>query len=787
MKRLRYVYIIIILTMVSQLYCSKEYSQNPGELSKRDSVNINRRITAGDEDRRIKLKIELSSVKQTKSREVNEIINSIEILVYDSTGALRSRGSFSDINDIWAVVPNGQVTIAAITNSNESDFSRFIDLDSLNKASTNDMFGAGNRVIYSGKKELYVNNQLTSATLPLKRVIAKVTVVFDKHYLSPGITIDVTKVQLKNVPLSVLYLGENRPDEEGISTYGDYITQNTQPLNHETASPLYMFENLRGIIGENSTPSLKSPGAGDNLCSYLEITAEYSSPAKRGTIIYRSYLGENNTNNFNVFRETHYKESVRFNGTSINEISWRVDISNLVDITYHISTSASPADGGIVYGTGNYYYGYYPSLLAVAAENFRFSGWSPPMAPVTENRHYTAIFEYVPPYINVTSISLSESMHTLYSGDSYQLTSIINPHDATDKRVTWSSSASDVVETDNTGMITGLKAGTSIITATSICGGHIAGCNVIVVDIEPPSVPVTGITLDKSSITLTEGGYQSVITATIHPSNATNQEVIWGTSQGFVATVSNGVVTSGSVGDAVITATTSDGGFTSNCNISVIPVHIPVTSINLSSSHIKMDINEKYTLTATLYPYNATNKSVEWISSDSMVASIDPVTGEITAKTIGVTVITARSVDGNHTAHCVVNVYSPLFIETAVHEMLTYDSYTSEIISAELILYARVAMDRPSNMSIVNSISPFVNLTVNYSYTSGGSLFSGTTTLFLNTINNNDSPWIYVTGITELFSFHPPLSGSQISEAIGSFTYSVLPGSVYTSIYHITW
>ncbi|MDP3453179.1 MAG: Ig-like domain-containing protein, partial [Bacteroidales bacterium] len=761
---------------------------------------------------------------------------------------------------VWIVVPKGSVTIAVVANSGEGGISRFSKLDSLNMATTTEMFGQGKTVIYSGKSQFSIDNSVTSVSVTLKRVIAKVTVIFDKQHLNPDVSIDITKVQLKNVPVSVLYFGGNTPCAGGVTSNGDYITVNTQPNSHEAASPLYMFENLQGVIGNNTIPSLKSPGTGDNLCSYLEITANYSSPAKSGTVIYRSYLGENNTNDFNIFRETHYKESVKFNGTSINEISWRLDISNLTDITYHITTSASPAEGGVVYGEGHYYYGYYPSLLAVAAENYRFSGWSPPMVPVTENKHYTAIFEYIPPYIAVTSLSLCTSQVTLYTGESYQITPNINPHNATQKSVLWSSSAPDIVTCESTGFVSGIKAGTSLITATSACGGYTASCIVTVnnrlfelntyeltlrygeslsigynampaatpvwssdnptaasvtssglvtagytttqtyvraiangiervcqIIIESPSVSVTGIVLDKNHITLTQGGYQSVISATVTPANATNKEIIWSSSQNSVAMVSNGVVTSNLAGSTVITATTVDGGYTASCYIDVVPPIIPVSSLSLCSSLLKIDIGNKQTLIATIYPHNATNRSVTWTSSQSNVASVNPVTGEITAHQTGVTAITATSEDGGYTAQCVVNVYLPLHIETDIHEIFTYNSFTDEITSAQLILFARLALERPSDMSIVNSVSSFVWVSVNYSYTLSGTPFSGTTTLYLNSFNNNDYPTSYVTGISELFSFDPPMSEPEIIEALSSFSYSVVPGSVYASIYHITW
>ena len=82
------------------------------------------------------------------------------------------------------------------------------------------------------------------------------------------------------------------------------------------------------------------------------------------------------------------------------------------------------------------------------------------------------------------------------------------------------------------------------------------------------TTPVTGITLNKTSTTLTVGGTET-LTATIIPSNATNQNITWTSSNNNIATVSNGKVTAKAAGTIIITATTADGGYTANCTVTV--------------------------------------------------------------------------------------------------------------------------------------------------------------------------------------------------------------------------
>ena len=97
------------------------------------------------------------------------------------------------------------------------------------------------------------------------------------------------------------------------------------------------------------------------------------------------------------------------------------------------------------------------------------------------------------------------------------------------------------------------------------------GANLIITLDEPieiGTVPVTGITLDKTNGTLAEGDTVT-LTATVSPANASNKSVIWETSNSTVAAVVNGVVTALKSGTAVITATTIDGGFTAEYALTV--------------------------------------------------------------------------------------------------------------------------------------------------------------------------------------------------------------------------
>ena len=168
--------------------------------------------------------------------------------------------------------------------------------------------------------------------------------------------------------------------------------------------------------------------------------------------------------------------------------------------------------------------------------------------------------------IAIIGIGLNKSTTSLTEGESEILTSTIAPSNATgDKTVKWSSSNEAVAAVDSNGKVTAKKAGTAVITATS-SNGKTAGCTVTV---KQKEIAITGISLNKSTTSLTEGESET-LTATITPSNATGDKTVkWSSSNEAVAAVdSNGKVTAKKAGTAVITATSSNGK-TAGCTVTV--------------------------------------------------------------------------------------------------------------------------------------------------------------------------------------------------------------------------
>ena len=185
---------------------------------------------------------------------------------------------------------------------------------------------------------------------------------------------------------------------------------------------------------------------------------------------------------------------------------------------------------------------------------------------------------------------------------------------------------------------------------------YTATCKVTVKAKPVETVAVTGVTLDKSELTL-EAGRTVTLTATVAPADATDKSVTWASSNESVATVSaNGKVTAVAEGAATITVKTADGGFTKTCTVTVTPgttQPLPVTAVTLDKEKLALEVGGEATLVATVTPDNADDKTVTWTSSDSNIASVDE-NGKVTAVAAGTATITATA--GNQTATCEVTV-----------------------------------------------------------------------------------------------------------------------------------
>ena len=187
-------------------------------------------------------------------------------------------------------------------------------------------------------------------------------------------------------------------------------------------------------------------------------------------------------------------------------------------------------------------------------------------------------------------------------------------------------------------------------------------------------VLVESVTLGKTEMELIIGQADVTLTATVKPDDATDKTVTWTSDKPEVATVdANGKVHAVAAGTATITATANDGsGVTATCAVTVI---VPVSSITINNAPTEaLFVNSTGTLTATVLPNDATDKTVTWSSDNPNHVKIDATTGEYTVTGVdgyGSATITATANDGSGViATCTITgkvTYTSLSAGTVIH------------------------------------------------------------------------------------------------------------------------
>jgi len=321
------------------------------------------------------------------------------------------------------------------------------------------------------------------------------------------------------------------------------------------------------------------------------------------------------------------------------------------------------------------------------------------------NKTATCAVTVTPAPVAVTGVSLNKSATTIFVGGHEQLTPTIQPGNATNQNVTWTSSNPAVAAVSNGGEVAGLGTGTATITVRTEDGGKTATCAVTVT---ATSVAVTGVSLNKTTTSITIGG-QELLAPTIQPSNATNQNVDWSTSNAAIAAVSSGgMVTAVAVGTATITVKTEDGNKTATCAVTVAP--IAVTGVSLNKATASLNVGASETLVATVAPSNATNKAVSWSTSNASVATVSG--GTVTGVAGGTATITVATADGGKTATCAVTVNAGVPV-TGVTLDKTSISMSAYQTSTERIR-ATVAPSNATNKDVIWSSSDTGVATVNF-------------------------------------------------------------------------
>ena len=377
--------------------------------------------------------------------------------------------------------------------------------------------------------------------------------------------------------------------------------------------------------------------------------------------------------------------------------------------------------------------------------------------------------------VATTGVKLSHTSGSLYAGYNGQLKATVYPADATDKRVTWTSSNPSVLTVDSNGKLKAVKAGVSVITCKTKNGGYTAKCTVTV----KPVIKPTSVTLNTKGGSMYAGTYYQ-LTAKVLPENASIKNVTWTSSDSSVVKVSStGKILGVKPGTAIITCKTVEGGKTATCTVRVVAVK--PTQVVLNSSGGSMDYGKTYQLKATVYPANATDKRVTWTSSNPKAVSVSS-TGLIKALTPNSSaVITCKTVSGGVVATCSVKV-RPLKVTGIKLNKTAYGM----VAGSSVTLVATVYPTNATNKAVTwgSSDTSVATVTQKGVVTAKG---KGTATIYCRTKDGNYTAYCKVT-VTATSVLGVMLDKSNITGMVGSVHYitaTVVPENAYDK--RITW
>ncbi|MBO4589585.1 MAG: ribosomal protein L7/L12 [Bacteroidaceae bacterium] len=267
---------------------------------------------------------------------------------------------------------------------------------------------------------------------------------------------------------------------------------------------------------------------------------------------------------------------------------------------------------------------------------------------VTTDNGQTATIE-VTVHAHVESITLTKKSVTVNRGSSTDLSKYIKsilPEDAYDKSVTWAVSDTSTVVTlskskDGVWKMKANRVGTTSLVVTSVDNPQAVASLTVVVNSK-----VTGVTVEDPNQILYIGE-KANLNYTIQPSDATNKEVTWTSSDNEVVKITSTqegtIAVAQKVGTATLTVTTADGGKTATI---IINTRAHVESITLTTQSIKVNRGSTVNLTQfikSVLPENAYDKSVAWTSGNPNIVSINGSTA--VANAIGTCRLTVMSVD----------------------------------------------------------------------------------------------------------------------------------------------
>ena len=325
--------------------------------------------------------------------------------------------------------------------------------------------------------------------------------------------------------------------------------------------------------------------------------------------------------------------------------------------------------------------------------------------------------------ISVTGAGGSDTITN--TGGTLQLSAGITPENASNKTVSWSvQNGTGEASISATGLLTAISDGTVTALATANDGSGVSGS--LVVTISGQIVSVTGITVTGAGgvTTITSGGGTLQLSAAILPDNATNKTVTWsvqnGTGQASISP--DGLLTAISDGTVIATATAIDGSDVSgSLSITIAQQPVEIASIVVYGEDSKTSITTPggtLQLYTTIFPDNATNKTVIWSAENGTGQASIGSSGLLTAITDGDMTARATATDGSGISGILIITIENQSIQTNI-DINNPDYLNIAISKSEL----KIQMNENSKYQYISLYSMLGNLILNKKMVNDVSLF----------------------------------------------------------------
>ena len=253
--------------------------------------------------------------------------------------------------------------------------------------------------------------------------------------------------------------------------------------------------------------------------------------------------------------------------------------------------------------------------------------------------------------VDVQKILLTINKKNINVGSTTQIKAKIEPENATNRELVWTTSDKNIATVDENGVVKGKKSGTVTITAKTKDGKVVASTKITINDVPKK---IESLSFAQNNVSIKKGDTTKLI-VTVKPTELSNSKLTWTSSDESIVSVDiYGNIKGIKPGKAQITVTSSNGK-KAECTVNVIEEEIKLEEIILTPSKDKIEKDEMTQIGGVFKPEKATNRELVWTTSDKNIATVDE-NGVVKGINEGTVTITAKTKDGKVVASTTITI-----------------------------------------------------------------------------------------------------------------------------------